>query len=54
LASPPNSKSGQTPPLAYPHARTNLRNETNFYDQRFDIGFTAQEKTDLLAFLSAL
>jgi hypothetical protein len=28
LASPPNSKSGQTPPLAYPHARTNLRNET--------------------------
>jgi glucose dehydrogenase len=28
LASPPNSKSGQTPPLAYPHARTNLCNET--------------------------
>jgi MacB-like periplasmic core domain len=29
-ASPPNSKSGQTPQLAYPHNRLNLRNETIF------------------------
>jgi cytochrome c peroxidase len=26
----------------------------NFYDQRFDIGFTEQQKTDLVAFLNSL
>jgi cytochrome c peroxidase len=31
-----------------------LSDAISFYDQRFGIGFAAQEKTDLLAFLSAL
>lgn len=31
-----------------------LMDVVNFYDDRFDIGFTDQEKTDLVAFLSAL
>ncbi len=26
----------------------------DFYDERFHVGFTAQEKSDLVAFLSAL
>jgi cytochrome c peroxidase len=26
----------------------------NFYDQRFNVGFTAQEKSDLVAFLNSL
>ena len=32
----------------------NLMDVVNFYDTRFQIGFTAQEKADLVAFLSAL
>jgi cytochrome c peroxidase len=31
-----------------------LEDVVNFYDQRFSIGFTGQEKTDLVAFLKAL
>jgi cytochrome c peroxidase len=31
-----------------------LRDAVEFYDRRFDIGFTEQEKADLVAFLSAL
>jgi cytochrome c peroxidase len=31
-----------------------LADVLNFYDQRFNIGFTAQEKADLIAFLNAL
>ena len=31
-----------------------LSDVVNFYDQRFKIGFTAQEKADLIAFLSSL
>jgi cytochrome c peroxidase len=32
----------------------NLADVVNFYDKRFNIGFTAQEKADLIAFLNAL
>jgi len=31
-----------------------LSDVIEFYDQRFNIGFTAQEKADLIAFLNAL
>jgi cytochrome c peroxidase len=31
-----------------------LRDAVEFYDRRFDIGFTEQQKADLVAFLSAL
>jgi cytochrome c peroxidase len=31
-----------------------LRDVLDFYDQRFDIGMTEQQKQDLVAFLSAL
>jgi cytochrome c peroxidase len=31
-----------------------LQDVVNFYDSRFQIGFTAQEKADLIAFLSSL
>ena len=31
-----------------------LIDAVNFYDQRFNIGFTAQEKSDLVAFLQSL
>ena len=31
-----------------------LDDVVNFYDKRFKIGFTSQEKEDLIAFLSAL
>ncbi len=31
-----------------------LGDVVNFYDQRFGIGFTAQQKTDLINFLNAL
>jgi cytochrome c peroxidase len=31
-----------------------LRDAVDFYDRRFDIGFTEQQKADLVAFLSAL
>jgi cytochrome c peroxidase len=32
----------------------NLADVLTFYDKRFNIGFTAQEKADLIAFLNAL
>jgi cytochrome c peroxidase len=31
-----------------------LQDVVDFYDQRFDIGFTDDEKRDLIAFLDAL
>jgi hypothetical protein len=31
-----------------------LADLVEFYDQRFDIGFTDKQKADLIAFLSAL
>ncbi|MGH7933986.1 MAG: hypothetical protein ACREQN_12595, partial [Candidatus Binataceae bacterium] len=31
-----------------------LDDVVNFYDERFGIGFSAQEKTDLVAFLNTL
>ena len=31
-----------------------LEDVVSFYDQRFEIGFTVQEKKDLVAFLKAL
>jgi len=31
-----------------------LSDVIEFYDQRFNIGFTSQEKADLIAFLNAL
>jgi hypothetical protein len=31
-----------------------LLDVVNFYDQRFSIGFTAQQKSDLVAFLNSL
>jgi len=31
-----------------------LADVIDFYDKRFHVGFTAQEKKDLIAFLSAL
>ena len=31
-----------------------LNDVVTFYDQRFSIGFTAQERTDLIAFLNSL
>jgi hypothetical protein len=31
-----------------------LSDAVDFYDKRFTVGFTAQEKKDLIAFLSTL
>jgi cytochrome c peroxidase len=31
-----------------------LKDVVNFYDKRFNIGFTSQEKADLIAFLNSL
>jgi cytochrome c peroxidase len=31
-----------------------LSDVVDFYDKRFNVGFTAQEKTDLIAFLNSL
>jgi cytochrome c peroxidase len=41
-------------PYFHNGSATTLSDVIEFYDQRFGIGFSAQEKTDLVAFLSAL
>jgi cytochrome c peroxidase len=41
-------------PYFHNGAADSLSDVINFYDKRFNIGFTAQEKKDLIAFLSAL
>ena len=38
----------------YFHNGSALMDAVNFYDQRFNIGFTDQEKQDLVNFLNAL
>lgn len=42
------------PPYFHNGSAATLMDAVNFYDTRFNIGFTAQEKRDLVAFLSAL
>ena len=41
-------------PYFHNGAAAQLMDAVNFYDQRFNIGFTAQEKADLVAFLKTL
>ncbi|HLJ18127.1 MAG TPA: hypothetical protein VKV15_26780 [Bryobacteraceae bacterium] len=41
-------------PYFHNGSATSLSDVLNFYDKRFNIGFTAQEKKDLIAFLGAL
>jgi cytochrome c peroxidase len=41
-------------PYFHNGSAASLEDVVNFYDQRFGIGFTDQEKTDLVAFLNAL
>ncbi len=41
-------------PYFHNGSATSLSDVVTFYDQRFNIGFTAQEKSDLLAFLKSL
>jgi len=41
-------------PYFYNGSGDSLSNVVEFYDKRFNIGFTPQEKKDLVAFLSAL
>jgi cytochrome c peroxidase len=41
-------------PYFHNGSATQLIDAVNFYDQRFNIGFTAQEKSDLVAFLNTL
>jgi cytochrome c peroxidase len=42
------------PPYFHNGAAATLEDAVNFYDTRFSIGFTAQEKADLVAFLRSL
>ncbi|HEY2589317.1 MAG TPA: hypothetical protein VGI81_26465 [Tepidisphaeraceae bacterium] len=42
------------PPYFHDGSAADLREAVEFYDTRFTIGFTEQEKSDLVAFLSAL
>ena len=42
------------PPYFHNGSAATLGDVVDFYDSRFNIGFTAQEKADLVAFLSAL
>jgi hypothetical protein len=42
------------PPYFHNGSARNLTEVVEFYDRRFDIGLSAQEKADLVAFLSAL
>jgi hypothetical protein len=42
------------PPFFHNGMATTLADAVNFYDARFNAGFTAQEKADLVAFLSSL
>lgn len=41
-------------PYFHNGSATTLFDVIEFYDRRFEMGFTAQEKADLVAFLSAL
>src|SRR5712692_3238088 len=41
-------------PYFHNGSAASLRDVIDFYDKRFNIGFAAQEKKDLIAFLSAL
>jgi cytochrome c peroxidase len=41
-------------PYFHNGSATTLLDVVNFYDQRFDIGFTDQQKANLVAFLSSL
>lgn len=45
---------GARAPYFHNGSAATLEDVVNFYDQRFNIGFTDQEKTDLVAFLKAL
>jgi cytochrome c peroxidase len=45
---------GSRAPYFHNGSANTLSDVVNFYDQRFGIGFTAQEKADLVAFLSVL
>jgi cytochrome c peroxidase len=45
---------GTRPPYVHNGAAATLEDVVTFYDQRFEIGFTAQEKKDLAAFLKTL
>ena len=42
------------PPYFHNGMAASLGAAVDFYDTRFGIGFTAQEKSDLMAFLKAL
>jgi cytochrome c peroxidase len=42
------------PPYFHNGSAQTLLDVVHFYDARFDIGFTAQEESDLVAFLSSL
>jgi cytochrome c peroxidase len=42
------------PPYFHNGSAATLEDVVDFYDTRFSIGFTAQEKADLVAFLRAL
>jgi cytochrome c peroxidase len=41
-------------PYFHNGSAANLSDVVNFYEKRFDVGFTAQEKADLIAFLNSL
>jgi cytochrome c peroxidase len=41
-------------PYFHNGSATSLSQLVEFYDQRFTIGFSAQDKADLIAFLNAL
>ena len=41
-------------PYFHNGSAANLADVITFYDMRFNIGFTAQEKADLIAFLNSL
>jgi cytochrome c peroxidase len=45
---------GMRPPYFHNGSQPTLAAVVDFYDSRFGIGFTAQEKADLVAFLQAL
>jgi len=42
------------PPYFHNGSAASLQDVLEFYEQRFHIGFTPQEKNDLIAFLNAL
>jgi cytochrome c peroxidase len=42
------------PPYFHNGFAASLPDVVAFYDERFDVGFTAQEKSDLVAFLGSL